>query len=128
MTGQAGLSLVTIGGVLLAGALGVGLRFWISASITTIWPWAVWIVNTLGCLGVGVVYAMPMNLLSASTKIILVVGLLGGLTTFSSYILDAVKMLEEGQWMLALLHFFGSHFLGLAAIFLGIHFTKQWVG
>ena len=95
-------------GIFLAGMLGGIVRFQISRWLPSSpdFPWGTLIVNYLGifCL----VYLVKGYLVSKGTSkgIILALGtgFCGGLTTFSSLILDAVKMLDTGRYISLLVY------------------------
>ena len=95
-------------GIFLAGMLGGIVRFQISSWLPSSpdFPWGTLIVNYLGifCL----VYLVKGYLVSKGTSkgIILALGtgFCGGLTTFSSLILDAVKMLDTGRYISLLVY------------------------
>lgn len=57
-----------------------------SSSLTAHWPWGTLLANTLGCIAIGVIggLASARPVLDEPTRLVLVVGLLGGFTTFSA--------------------------------------------
>ncbi|MFS9269091.1 fluoride efflux transporter CrcB [Streptococcus infantis] len=95
-------------GIFLAGMLGGIMRFQISRWLpsSTDFPWGTLLVNYLGifCL----VYLVKGYLVSkgSSKGVVLALGtgFCGGLTTFSSLILDAVKMLDTGRYISLLVY------------------------
>lgn len=90
-------------GIFLAGMLGGIVRFQISRWLPSSpdFPWGTLIVNYLGifCL----VYLVKGYLVykgsSKGTILVLGTGFCGGLTTFSSLLLDAVKLLDTGRYL-----------------------------
>ena len=111
--------------VALGGMLGTLLRFstanWVSANWPQHFYGATLAVNILGCLLIGYLYGLfllrpelPLELRAG-----LIVGFLGGLTTFSSFSLDTVRLLESGQLLLA---------LGYAAISVLGSLLATWAG
>jgi CrcB protein len=111
--------------VALGGMLGTLLRFatanWVSANWPQHFYGATLAVNILGCLLIGYLYGLfllrpelPLELRAG-----LIVGFLGGLTTFSSFSLDTVRLLESGQLPLA---------LGYAAVSVLGSLLATWAG
>jgi len=117
-------------GVILAvaagGAAGCLLRFFTANWVTAHWPqhfyWATLAVNLVGCLLIGYLYGIfllrpevPLALRAG-----MVVGFLGGLTTFSSFSLDTLRLLESGQLAAALGYAGLSVLGGLLATWVGL--------
>ena len=102
----------------LTGVLGVGLRYLIGPMFWQGIPLGLLLVNTLGCFGIAYVYSSA--LFSAFSKMLIAIGFMGGLTTFSSYIWISLEMMKAGQWFLAFVLFSLSHLLGFAAAALGL--------
>ncbi|MDR7024271.1 fluoride efflux transporter CrcB [Pseudomonas peli] len=111
--------------VALGGMFGTLLRFstanWVSANWPQHFYGATLAVNILGCLLIGYLYGLfllrpelPLELRAG-----LIVGFLGGLTTFSSFSLDTVRLLESGQITLA---------LGYAAVSVLGSLLATWAG
>jgi CrcB protein len=111
--------------VALGGMFGTLLRFatanWVSANWPQHFYGATLAVNILGCLLIGYLYGLfllrpelPLELRAG-----LIVGFLGGLTTFSSFSLDTVRLLESGELPLA---------LGYAAVSVLGSLLATWAG
>mgnify|MGYP003543455967 CR=1 FL=1 len=116
--------------VALGGALGSLLRFLVSSWVVTNWPRHFYLgtfaVNLLGCFAIGFLSAffllradLPLALRTGLT-----VGVLGGLTTFSSFSLEVVSLLESGQHGTAAVYLLGSVLGGLAAAWLGMTLAR----
>ncbi|MNZ76966.1 putative fluoride ion transporter CrcB [compost metagenome] len=112
--------------VAAGGAAGSLLRFAVANWVTAHWPqhfyWATLAVNLAGCLLIGYLYGVfllrpevPLALRAG-----LVVGFLGGLTTFSSFSLDTLRLLESGQPVTALGYVGLSVCGGLLATWVGL--------
>lgn len=100
--------ILTLAAIALGGALGAVTRFAIGAGVSLLWPgaWplATFLINLLGCLAIGVLYGLWLNHpeLSPLLQQGLMIGFLGAFTTFSTFSLDAWRLLENGQSPLAL--------------------------
>lgn len=84
--------------------------------------WATMTVNIAGCLLIGLLYTLFARKLPSQSllKLGLVTGLLGGLTTFSTFSLESLILLEEERWMHAGVYIGGSLLLGLGATLGGV--------
>lgn len=85
-------------------------------------PWATFIANVTGCylLGVLMVFVIDVWPPSRYVRPFLGVGVLGGYTTFSTYMLDARALLVAHRTATAGAYVFGSLAAGLAAVWLGV--------
>ncbi len=111
------------------GALGALARYWIMGGVGHAlgigFPWATLVVNVLGSAALGVLAGLMAFLWSPSPELraFLVVGLLGALTTFSTFSLDVVLLTERGEWgaaglysVLSVVASVGALMAGLAAV------------
>lgn len=81
-------------------------------------------VNIVGSLLIGIVFAlMSKGLVGDKGNLLIVTGFMGGFTTFSSFSLDSLKLLQQGEITTAIFYAFGSLFLGLLFVFIG-----YWLG
>jgi len=78
-------------------------------------------VNVIGCFTFGILLAISEHrgALSSSARAFLLVGVLGGFTTFSSYAFETFVMLREAQFLQAAFNAGGQVFLGLLALSAG---------
>jgi fluoride exporter len=78
-------------------------------------------INVLGSLLIGMMYVVVTERsgLSPNTQSLVTIGFLGAFTTYSTYSLDALKLLEQGQIVLALAYLLGTLLLCLLAVWLG---------
>ncbi len=91
-----------------------------------LFPWGTFAVNVTGALLIGILFVVltERGIGHDHLRLLLVVGLLGGYTTFSSYALEAVNLIESGDWAMALLYLVGSNVAGLLACTIGIWATR----
>jgi CrcB protein len=110
----------------LGGFLGANARYalgvWIAARAGASFPWATLAVNVSGSFAIGVLLTLLLERLEADPawRLFLVVGFLGGYTTFSSYTFEAITLLRTGQPWQAAWYLLGSNGLGLLACYLGM--------
>jgi CrcB protein len=112
--------------IFVAGGGGALLRVavveWFGARSVGHFPWGVLAVNTLGCFAIGLLVALvEVRLaLTPGARTAIQAGLLGGLTTFSAFGLDTVRLVEAGEHGLAVLNGAGNLGLGVVAVVLGL--------
>lgn len=107
---------------MLGSALGGGARLWVSTVVArghgTQFPWGTLTANLVGCLLVGLLgalFAPPGRMHDAQLlRVFLVVGMLGGFTTFSAFSLETILLVQRGQWPAAVGYVAASVFGGLA--------------
>lgn len=108
---------------MLGGAFGSALRYglslWVDARTMSAFPWGTLTVNVLGSFLIGLcVAAMTPNehgTISPAWYTFLVIGVLGGFTTFSSFSFQTVHLLQTGHWDWALANVLLSILLCLGA-------------
>jgi fluoride exporter len=113
--------------VFVGGAIGSMLRFWLSGFIAErfgeTFPYGTLVVNLVGSLIVGFAVARLGHLsdafLASGLKQFIVVGLCGGLTTFSSFSLQTWNLILDGRWGSAFTNIIVSTILCLALVALG---------
>ncbi|MCR9199551.1 MAG: fluoride efflux transporter CrcB [Planctomycetaceae bacterium] len=111
----------------LGGFAGALTRYYVSTAVArSVGEESAWygtlVVNLVGCffMGVMVVVAEKIPGLSPQMHKCMATGLLGALTTFSTFSLDAVNLLEKGRVGSALMYVCGSLVFGLILVWLGI--------
>ncbi len=116
--------------VACGGVIGTLLRFAAANWVGTQWPrhfyLATLAVNLLGCLLIGYLYATFLTRPDVSPELrgALIIGFLGALTTFSSFSLDALRLLESGQLAIAFAYIGISVFGGLLAAWAGLALAR----
>lgn len=95
--------------VMLGGALGSAVRYALALGIDVrtegVFPWGTLTVNILGSFLIGLCMAAtdpdgPMAI-SATVRAFLMIGVFGGFTTFSSFSLQTVQLMQADQWLWA---------------------------
>ena len=111
--------------VMAGGAVGAGARFLTGRATTAAFgpgfPWGTLAVNLLGGLLMGVlVGVLARNTASEAWRLLLAVGVLGGFTTFSSFSLDVVTLIERGAIGVAFGYILLSVIGSIVAVFAGL--------
>lgn len=110
----------------LAGAVGAVLRYFITQGVMNVlgrgFPFGTLIVNVLGSFLIGVLFVFLWERSEGGEllRIVLVVGLLGSLTTFSAFSLDTWMFFQDGAYLKAAGNILGNVAICLAATWLGI--------
>ena len=98
----------------LGGALGACLRMLIvllvGASATSMFPWATFIINIAGSFAIGLVWGLweSSDWFAVWGRYFIVVGMLGGFTTFSAFSMEGVSLISSGRVVVASLYIAGS--------------------
>jgi len=105
------------------GAVGALLRFaigrWVQSHATTSFPLGTFAANSIGCLMIGFAF-VALRPASAEWRTGIQIGLIGALTTFSTYCLETLNLMDDRQYALAALNVIGSVIIGLAAAYGGM--------
>jgi CrcB protein len=119
-----------LGAIFAGGALAGGLRtglVQLAAVKPGQWPWSTFAVNLVGCLLLGyLVTRLQERLrLTAYRRPLLGTGICGGLTTFSTFQLELLRMLDHGRLGLAALYGVASLGAGFAGVALGTSIVRR---
>ena len=115
----------------LGGVARNGMSAWLSARAGESFPWGTLAVNVLGSLVVGALAAVgdaPKLGLSAEARQFLMIGVLGGFTTFSAFSLQTLRLIQDGDWARASTNVLLSVVLGLAAAAAGYRLMRAVAG
>lgn len=125
--------------VAAGGALGSALRYLLGGWVQTarwvdrltggwpVFPWGTLAVNLSGCLAIGLLAGLfEQRLASPGLRLFLLVGVLGGFTTFSTFGLETQRLLEEGSLALAAANAGLSLGGGLLGVLLGLALGR-WI-
>jgi len=120
------MSLAQLAAVTVAGGLGTLLRFVANGLVGRLcghaFPWSTLVVNVGGSFLYGLIYAWAKSrgTIPPSLEVVLLVGFLGGFTTFSSFAFQAAEMLLAGRIGLALGYVLAMNLVGFVAAWAGI--------
>lgn len=85
-------------------------------------------INIVGCFLIGILHTLLTHYMCTDwLKLLLISGVLGGFTTFSTFGLDAVMMMQTHQASAMLMYLLVSVFGGLGAVWCGIYLTNRWL-
>jgi CrcB protein len=114
------------------GVLGVNARYWLgywfSRWVSHQFPWATFVINVSGSFAIGfLTVALARWLPHPNARLFVLVGILGGYTTFSTFSFDALTLWERGEVGLALAYMAGSVVAGFVAVALGVGLARALV-
>ena len=110
--------------IAIGGAVGSVCRYLLSSAVLrmlgTLFPAGTFVVNVVGCLVFGVVAGLTQERISISPEVraLLLAGVLGGFTTFSSYMNESFVLVREGQFLWAGLNLGGQVVAGFVAFWI----------
>lgn len=113
------------------GAIGALLRFWMSNGVYALlgrdFPYGTLFINVLGSLIMGLLFVLLVERSAAAPewRALLMIGLLGSFTTFSTFSIETLNLLEGGEFGKALLNILLSVLLCLLAAWGGVIAGRQ---
>ncbi len=105
--------------------LGANLRYllggWVLDRMGGEFPYGTLLINVTGSFAIGLVYALIENHGAPDwVRPLVIVGVLGAYTTFSTFSLDTLALAERGAWLAAGAYVLGSVVASLAAVWAGV--------
>lgn len=123
------LLLIALGGA--AGTLGRYLLIgWVQRFGDGTFPLGTLSVNVIGCFFIAIMHVALLGplLMREEYRLALLVGLLGGFTTFSTFGMETFALINAGAWRPALGNVLLSNVLGLTAAWAGYRLGEWWFG
>ena len=117
---------VAVGGA-LGSVLRYGLSNWVHSFVGRGFPYGTLAVNVLGCLAMGILFVLFVERSSESAlwRTGLLVGVLGGFTTFSAFSIETFNLIEQGAMAKAMGNMAASLILCIGATWLGVILARQ---
>jgi CrcB protein len=121
--------------IALGAALGANARYWLgewsALRFGNSFPYGTLLVNVMGSFFLGLIVSLLIqwganSSLTPSVRLFLAVGFLGSFTTFSSFSVETLLLLEQGRLILALTNILTNNIVGLILAFSGYR-LGQWV-
>lgn len=116
-------------GSFIGGILRYLISGWAAELIGTDFPYGTLIVNTVGCfiMSFVIIFGAEMGNIDVNMRLFLTTGVMGALTTFSTFSFETFQFLREGNLFLAGTNIFLNLFLGLLAVWFGLIVARMIV-
>jgi fluoride exporter len=112
--------------IAIGGAAGAVLRYAVDDVVSRVtggaFPFGTLLINVTGSFVLGALFtlAVERSLLPPEVRPALMIGVLGAYTTFSTWMLESWRLIEDGAYLYALVNIGGSVALGMVALWLGL--------
>ena len=119
--------------IALGGSLGALTRYGIStffeANYPSSIPWGTMLANLIGSFLIGMIFIILQDKFQQNESLrgLLIIGFLGAMTTFSSFSLEALLLLQRGHYTYAIGYVLFSVVFCLSATLLGMYFARSWI-
>ncbi len=116
--------------VMFGGCVGTACRYGTNLLAASLWgsrfPWGTFVVNMAGSLLIGLTFGLAQRAswVTPSVRLFFVTGFLGGLTTFSSFMVESVNTAGAGHGLLAVANVVGNVAGGLALVLVGMWLAR----
>ena len=113
------------------GSIGALLRYWVSTAVqgrtTSVFPYGTLTVNVIGSLLIGFLYIWLIERLAVgpAVRAFMLIGVLGAFTTFSTFSIETLNLMESGHLGKALVNMLVSVIVCVGAAGLGVLAARQ---
>jgi len=117
--------------IAFGGAIGALCRYWLNTTIQTMWPtripYGTLFINVSGSLVLGMLYVLvsERQILPMQWRPLVMVGFLGAFTTFSTFSVEVVNLMDNGHQLHAAIYFLLSVVLAIGCAALGMWMTRH---
>ena len=117
---------IAVGGA-LGSVMRYGLSIWVHTLVGRGFPYGTLAVNVLGCLAMGILFVLLVERMGAGAvwRAGLLIGVLGGFTTFSTFSIETFNLIEQGAMAKAAGNMAASLVLCVGATWLGVILARQ---
>jgi CrcB protein len=117
--------------LLTGGAIGTLMRYllsgWTYKFFNEVFPWGTLFVNLTSAFAIGFLWPLFENwIVSPNIRVFVLIGILGGFSTFSTYVMETINLAREGETALALSNIIISNIAGLVLVYLGMITAKYF--
>ena len=118
--------------IALGGSIGAVARYGLAGLVqrftSPYFPFGTFTVNIVGCLVLGMIAGIAEHrfALGPQARAFLLIGVIGGFTTFSSFTYETFQLLRDAEIARAALNAVGQVVVGLAALWTGFVVTRMW--
>ena len=113
--------------IFMGAGIGGVLRYWVSSSIYFLlgrqFPYGTLVVNVSGCFLMGLLFVLTLerfDSMASEMRALLLIGLLGGYTTFSSFSIETILLFENGNGISAIMNVLISVLVCILATWVGV--------
>ncbi len=113
--------------IFIGAGLGGMLRYWVSSGIYFLlgkqFPFGTLVVNISGSFLMGLLFTLTLerfDIIGSQLRALLLIGLLGGYTTFSSFSIETINLFESGNWLGGIMNILLSTVFCITAAWFGV--------
>ena len=113
--------------IAIGGALGSITRYLFGILFQTTkngFPISTFLVNVLGSFIIGAIFYLLKDLNNENLKAFLMIGFLGGFTTFSAFSIDIMNLIYDKDYIISILYILGTVSFSIISVFFGFWITK----
>ena len=113
--------------IAFGGAIGSLTRYLIGVFLQNTksgFPLSTFLVNVIGSFAIGIIFYILKDTNNENLKAFIIIGFLGGFTTFSAFSIDVLNLIIEKQYFTSMLYISMTFIFSLLAVFFGFLFVR----